>query len=113
MILSPVADPGDGIAMAAVPLSEDEVIVLESRRNIGYDRFAAPSNEGVMVYTVEAELFSRELPIKVAGDTGEGDTYQSPILKFGESVTVRGYTTTVIADDGETHTVTIAKTDDG
>ena len=36
-----------------------------------------------------------------------------PVLDVGESVMVRGYTITVIADDGDTHTVTISKTDDG
>ena len=47
------------------------------------------------------------------GLIGRGHTYESPILTVGESVTVRGYTITVIADDGDTHTVIISKTDDG
>ena len=32
-----------------------------------------------------------------------------PILTVGDRVTVRGHTITVVADDGNTHTVTIAK----
>ena len=111
--LSPVADPGDGIAMAAVPLSAHELIVVESRRRIGYDEHAAVGDGAVVVYTVDAGLSSGDLPIKLAGDTGRGHTDESPILTVGESVTVRGYTITVIADDGDTHTVAISKTDDG
>ena len=30
-----------------------------------------------------------------------------PVLQAGESVTVRGYTVTVTAADGDTHTITI------
>ena len=107
--LSPVADPGAGTQMAAVPLSDDEVIVLESRRNIGYDEQAALGGGGVLVYTVQGSILSGNLPIKVAGDAGRGHTFQSPILSVGQSVIVRGYTITVVSDDGETHAVTITK----
>ena len=109
--LSPVADPGDGIAMAAVPLSTDEVIVVESRRRIGYDKRAAWGDGAVVVYTVDAWVRSGELPIRLAADAGRGYTRESPILTEGESVTVRGYTITVTADDGDTHTVHITRTD--
>ena len=107
--LGPVSDPGDGIAMAAIPLSSTDVIVLESRRKIGYDKYAALANEGVLVYTVDADIDSGDLPIKVAGDTGRGNTYEYPILDAGQSVTVRGYTITVVSDDGATHTVEITR----
>ena len=109
--LSPVADPGDGIAMAAVPLSTDEVIVVESRRRIGYDKRAAWGEGAVVVYTVDAWVRSGELPIRLAADAGRGYTSESPILTEGESVTVRGYTITVTADDGDIHTVHITRTD--
>ena len=36
--LTPIAQPGGGIAMAAVQLNAREVIVIESRRELGYDR---------------------------------------------------------------------------
>ena len=110
--LSPVSDPGDGIAMAAISVSANELIVVESRRPIGYDEHAALGDGAVIVYTVDARTGSGDLPIKLAGDAGRGHTYESPILTVGESVTVRGYTITVIADDGDTHTVTITRADD-
>ena len=111
--LSPVSDPGDGIAMAAISVSANELIVVESRRPIGYDEHAALGDGAVIVYTVDARTGSGDLPIKLAGDAGRGHTYESPILTVGESVTVRGYTITVIADDGDTHTVTITRAGDG
>ncbi len=120
--LSPIARPGDGIAMVAVPLNRREVIVVESRRQLGYDfelpyRWSDGSssnrpaliNEGVLVYTVDTFVDSGQLPIKVAGDSGNGQVDDFPVLGVGESVTVRGYTITVTADDGNTHTVSIAR----
>ena len=124
--LRPVADPGDGIAMAAIPLAAHEVIVIESRRRIGFDAgidhtepdgarttFPGLATEGVLVYTVDASLPGGHLPIKLAGDPGTGQVEDYPTLSVGESVTMRGYTVTVEADDGDTHTVTIERTADG
>ena len=120
--LAPIADPGDGIAMAAIPINEHEVIVMESRRKIGYDRTLERAEhdgthstlphlaeEGVLIYTVDAWINEGGLPIKVAGDTGNGQVADFPVLAVGESITVRGYEITVTADDGDTHTVQITK----
>ena len=120
--LGPVGDPGENAAMAAIPLSETEVIVIESRRRIGYD---APevfsgrtglANEGVLIYTVDASLESGQLPVRVANDTGSsngnGIVDRNPILTTGESLTTRGYTITVQSSTDATHTVTIVKTTD-
>lgn len=63
----------------------------------------------VLVYTVDASLGSGDLPLKVAGDSGNGQVDDFPVLGVGESVTVRGYTITVTADDGDTHTITITR----
>lgn len=120
--LAPLASPGDGIAMAAVPLNAHEVIVIESRRNLGYDRdtdYTAPNGgrtalpnlieEGVLVYTVDTSVPNGQLPIKIAGDTGNGQVDSFPVLQAGESVTVHGYTIAVTAHDGDTHTVSITR----
>ena len=121
--LSPIAQPSDGVAMAAVPLNAREVIVIESRRKQGYDLgrdYTAPDGwsttyprlitEGVLVYTVDSLTQTGELPLKVAGDSGNGMVDDFPVLQSGESVTIHGYTITVTADDGDTHTVNIART---
>ena len=120
--LSPVADPEDGIVMVAVPLSQTELIVIESRRKIGYDaarelqdgngdvvNVPALATEGVLVYTVNAALGTGQLPVNIAGDTGNGQVDTYPLLTDGQSVTIRGYTITVKSSTSTTHTVTITK----
>ena len=116
--LTAIDQPGDGVAMIAVPVGETEVIVIESRRDRGldsnqlkgYDRDAA-NNDGVLVYTVDSSL--SELPIRFATDGGEGIMDQSPILPVGTSITVKGYEITVVEDTGDTHTVRVSKLDGG
>ena len=63
--------------MIAVPVGETEVIVIESRRDRGFDRGALRgydrdviNNDGVLVYTVDSSL--SELPIRYATDGGGG-----------------------------------------
>ena len=112
--LTAIDQPGDGVAMIAVPVGETEVIVIESRRNRGFDRGAfrgydrdVVNNDGVLVYTVDSSL--RELPIRFATDGGEGIMDQSPILPVGTSITVKGYEITVMEDSDDTHTVRVSK----
>ena len=106
-----------------MPLSDTEMLVVESRRKIGYDDVVefrhddgslatAPTlaEAGVLVYTVDASIVSGELPAKLAGDRGNGQVDDYPILTKGDRMVVRGYTITVESDDGDTHTVTIIKT---
>ena len=120
--LAPVAQPGGRAAVAVVPLNGREVIVVESRRNLGYDRGTpltwprgdttnrrALLHEGVLVYTVDASVPSGQLPMRIAGDKGDGQVAGFPVIGVGESVTLHGYTITVTADDGSTHTVSITR----
>ncbi len=120
--LSPIAQPGDGVAMAAVQLNGREVMVIESRRKLGYDRdtdytqtnggrttFPHLIEEGVLVYTVDVLVSSGDLPMRIAGDSGDGIVDDFPVLGVGESITVRGYTITVTAGNSDTHTVSIQK----
>ena len=121
--LRPIAvDPGDGIAMAAIPLSDTELIVIESRRKTGYDLgtpYRSPSGltftipalpvEGVIVYTVDAALSSGDLPLKLAGDSGNRQVADLPILTLGQSITIRGYTVTVHSATPDIHTVAITQ----
>ncbi|WP_420442807.1 hypothetical protein [Candidatus Poriferisodalis sp.] len=63
----------------------------------------------MLIYTVDAWISEGGLPIKVAGDTGNGQVADFAVLAVGESITVQGYEITVTADDGDTHTVQITK----
>ncbi len=121
--LAPIAQPGDGVALAVVPLTSHDVIVIESRRAVGYDTgqewvnpdtrvrttFPGLVSEGVLVYTVDSFIGTGELPVKVAGDSGNSEVDDFPVIGLGESVTLHGYTITVTADNGSTHTVSITR----
>ena len=121
--LVPLAGSGDGTVMAAVTAAHNAIIVVESRRRIGYDSLSDvhrraivrgsvdPSLVGdrVLVYVVDPT--SNRRPIRFAGDNGYGYLDRYPFLGVGESVTVAGYTISVIADNGDTHTVTVVKSD--
>ena len=121
--LAPIAQPGNAVALAVVPSSAHEMIVIESRRKSGYDTgrvwvdhntnarttFPGLVTEGVLVYTVDTFTASGDLPVMVAGDSGNSQIADFPTLEVGDSVTVSGYTITVTADDGSTHTVSITR----
>lgn len=126
VMLEPIAQPDGGVAMAAVPLSSRQIMVIESRRKLGEDvdidvgdgrdpaivsgTSRKLVHEGVLVYTVDALVGTGALPLKIAGDPGNGQIDDYPLLEVGDSVTLRGYTITVTADDGEIHTVSITRT---
>ncbi len=119
VMLEPVADPGRGTVMVAVPLNDHELIVIENRRWLGYDEstpLTSPSGsvpghglleEGVLVYTVDARVDTGHLPTKIAGDPGNAQFSAFPLLTVGESVTVRGHTITVVSETGDTYAVSI------
>ncbi len=120
--LSPIAEPDGGVAMVVIPQNSYSAIVLESRREQGYDadrqisqqdgtRATLPNliEEGVLVYTVNTSLGSGQSPISLAGHSGSRWLAEDPVLAVGESIVVRGYEITVTADSGSTHTVQIRK----
>lgn len=114
--LSPVAQPGEGIAMAAIPISGYELIVLESRRQLGYDaeitdlaRSTVLPPEGVLVYTVDSRVATGDLPIKGANESANGFNSELPFLIEGQSTIVAGHKITLITNNGSTHTVQISR----
>ena len=121
--LQPVAEPGTGTVMAAIPLNLHQIIVIENRRKLGYDAGPPPVHqnggipshglleEGVLVYTVDTLIGNGQLPIKIAGEIGTVQYDSFPVLTVGESVTLHGYTITITNDTNPTYTVTITKTD--
>ena len=125
--LDPVASPRGGVVMAVIPLGAGKVLVVESRRRLGYDaarsftETAGPQSpttrvmrpgllvEGVLAYTVTPSLGAGDLPIKVAGDSGDGLLDGFPLLQVGDAVTVDGYTVSVTADSGQSHSVSVTR----
>ena len=106
--LTPVGDPGDGMAMAAIPLSETELLIMESHRLIDKDespgiwengiriegaslpdetsssdhteRSELPSSEGVMLYTANYRIRGGHKPLR--GLTPTVDSSGSAISSF-------------------------------
>ena len=124
--LRPVASPGIGTAMVAIPLSETEIIVMESRRRIGYDAgheyrygdgatttLPTLADSGVLVYVVDAARFGGQMPIRVVGPPDNPYPIlhfkDYPLLADGESVSVGGYTITVRSSDDQTDVLGITR----
>ena len=105
--LAPLGGNTSGVLLAMIPVSQTKVIVVESRRAVGEDRRAPFFNEGVMVYTVDAQV--SPLPLKLAGLQGTLAIDDYPLLGAGESVSVWGHRIEVLADDGEIFSVRISK----
>jgi M6 family metalloprotease-like protein len=106
--LSAIEIPG-GTKAVMVPTGTTSVVVVESRRSLGYDnKLVKP---GALVYTIDTSIFSGEGPGQVFPAL-ENDPYrdQSP-LAVGESVTIGNVTITVVeaTDEGDTVRVTVAK----
>lgn len=98
-----------GIKAVIIPVSQNKVVVVESRRAVGYD--AELPKQGALVYTVDTSIYSGEGTLAVypvlANDPYR---YESP-LGVGESVTVEGVTVTVLetTDQSDTVQVTVVK----
>lgn len=104
--ITPVETAG-GLKAVVIPLSKSKVLVVESRRPLGFD--AALPKAGALVYTVDTAIASGEGALVVYPQI-EGDPYryQSP-LAVGESLAVRGVTITVTASSEQGDTVEVTK----
>ncbi len=111
--LAPVAAPGDDIGLVVVPVTSRQLLVLESRRRLGYDAdqpfaqgmyYRPLPYEGVFAYTVDSQ--GGHLPISMLGDDGTGYAPHSPILMVGERAAIDGgdggpeIEIAVVSDDG-------------
>jgi len=82
--LEPVEVPG-GFKQAIAKISETRVVVVESRRAVGFD--SALADEGVVVYIVDSSIPSGAGPLEVLNDRKS--------LAPGEQVVVEGITIAV------------------
>jgi hypothetical protein len=108
MTITPI-ETADGVKAVVFPVSESKVVVVESRRPVGYD--AKLVKAGALVYTVDTSIYSGEGTL-VVYPVLENDPYrdQSP-LAVGESITVDGVTITVTDanEQGDTVQVVVTK----
>lgn len=72
-VLTPVEVYGGERRMGVIPLSNSDVVVIESRRPIGWTENWAQSDRGLLVYTVNPEI--QEIDDHSSGDCGNDPTY--------------------------------------
>jgi M6 family metalloprotease-like protein len=100
--LRPVAWTGDHQKAVVIPVSDHEVIVVESRRRQGYDALLGKESEGAYVYRVDTSAKMYQPDTKKVVDVIApkrvklgGGWAMDASLKLGESVTSDGWTITV------------------
>lgn len=94
--LSPISKRG-GKKLAIVPISANEVLVVETRRATANDEYLPSS--GVLVYSVDTSIFAGSGPVKLLND-------RRP-LAAKKSVTYKNVTVTHNAKTGQGNTVTV------
>ncbi len=80
-----------------IPLTEYTAIVVESRRNYGYDNIGTDA-EGVIVYNIDTRIPYHRSPAFIVSPKRSKDLewYTDSALKVGESVSTNGWKITVI-----------------
>jgi len=100
--LRPVASTSLDTKMAVMPISKYKVLVVESRRNMGYDTQLAPKSEGVIAYVVDSTVpYTKSgMWIIPAPDSKDTDWRTDAALEVGQSVTYEGWTVEVLESGG-------------
>jgi M6 family metalloprotease-like protein len=102
--LTAIEIPG-GIKAVIVPVGSSRVVVIESRKKLGYD--VNLIEEGVLVYVVDSAIQTLKGPLTVYPDLETDPNREQAPLAVGESITVAGVTITVLESTSETDTVQV------
>ena len=103
--LVPLSGSGNGIKLIVVPISETQVLLIESRRENKFSCQMPSKRNGVLVYSYNPTLMHGEdflKPITLEGRSNESSSncpvvpYPNPILYKGQKLTVDGITIEVI-----------------
>ena len=103
--LVPLSGSGNGIKLIVVPISETQVLLIESRRENKFSCQMPSKRNGVLVYSYNPTLMHGEdflKPITPEGRSNESSSncpvvpYPNPILYKGQKITVDGITIEVI-----------------
>jgi M6 family metalloprotease-like protein len=103
-LVQPVAWVGDYKKGVVIPVSDHEVLVVESRRRQGYDALFGKESEGAYVYRIDtsALIYQKDTknPVNVVAPARSkpvnGSWALDASLKLGESVTSDGWTIKVV-----------------
>lgn len=95
--LIPIAQQRTDVKGVVIPLTDFTAIVVESRRNYGYDKIGTDA-EGAIVYTIDTRKPYRRSPAFIVSPSRSKDLewYTDSALKNGESVTTNGWKISVI-----------------
>jgi hypothetical protein len=91
--LAPVAKRTTETKMVVIPISKYRAVIVESRRNLGFDVNLGSANEGALVYTVDTTIPYRKSTMKLVPSPSATDSKwrRDAALKLNESVTIWGY----------------------
>ena len=97
-LLAPVERITTDTKMVVIPISKYKAIIVESRRNLGYDTSLGTLSEGAIVYTLDTTIPYRKSPLKIVSPTSATDLKwrRDSALKLNQSLTVWGYKITNI-----------------
>ena len=108
-LLNPIARVNDLTKAIVVRLSSSKILVIESRRNEGFD-VLTPAQEGTLVYTVDMTVQSIKGGWKVQRRPGStSPQFTDAALRVGDVITVEGLRIEVVSRDQNGDTVKISK----
>jgi M6 family metalloprotease-like protein len=81
-----------------IPTGTYTAVVVESRRNYGYDSLLSPRNIGILVYTVDTRIPYKRSPMQIITPYRSNDLewYTDAALRLNETVTTNGWKITVV-----------------
>jgi M6 family metalloprotease-like protein len=107
--LSPLERLNTDTKAVMVPLSASKILVMESRKNEGYDHIVT-GHEGVLVYTVDMTVGTLGGGYRTQRRVGSVDpNFEDAALHVGDTITVDGVTVSVTASSADGNTVKVAK----
>ena len=116
-LVQPVAWVGDYKKAVVIPISEFEVLVVESRRRQGFDALFGKESEGAYVYRIDTSAKMYQPDTKVIVDVVAPERSKPTMswsmdasLKLGESVTSDGWTIKVVETGAFGDVIQVSKT---
>jgi M6 family metalloprotease-like protein len=108
-LINPIERVNDLTKAVVVRLSSTKILVIESRRNEGFDVLTT-SQEGTLVYTVDMTIQSIKGGWKVQRRPGSIDPqFTDAALRVGDVITVDGLRIEVVSRDQNGDTVKVSK----
>jgi M6 family metalloprotease-like protein len=109
VLINPIERINDLTKAVFVRLSSSKILVIESRRNEGFDKLT-PGQEGTLVYTVDMTIQSIKGGWQVQRRPGSTDPeFTDAALRVGDVITVQGLKIEVVARNENGDTVRISK----